>query len=215
MRMIALAVAMILSGVASAAESRVDLLELAQLSPESLESLRDTEFEVFRAHLMLKAGKQRESEARQSLSTVKRELQIEQLDLKAAKAEHKAAKANTDTQRVSLADAALKNASRDRATAELLIEWKEKELRASRLAVDQSKLGLTLAEARRDLARAHALQSAQAPSAVNYPVAEYQKNAIKAQQAYDAALAKAEKMAAEADQFARKWQKRSGSEPLD
>ena len=84
-------------------KNSVDLADLAEVSPEALETLKETEFAVFVAHVRLNAAKAAERRAAGGGAAADRILEAENLDLKAATAELKAAKANQDQERMTAA----------------------------------------------------------------------------------------------------------------
>ena len=98
-----------------------------------------------------------------------------EMDIKAAKAEEKAAKENKDEGRLSKATAVLKTAEEDLKVIKLLVKWKNKEVKARRAGVKKAKLALQVSEAKRDVARVSRLLSERVPSAQKYAIAEYQK----------------------------------------
>lgn len=65
----------------------VDFADLAKLSEEGLQALKDTEFEVFLANVRLARAKATEDLARERLKAAEENLDKERLNLKAAKAE--------------------------------------------------------------------------------------------------------------------------------
>jgi len=75
-------------------KNSVDLADLAEVSPETLEILEETEFAVFVAQVRLNTAKAAERRAAGGVTAADRMLEAENLDLKAATAELKAAKAN-------------------------------------------------------------------------------------------------------------------------
>jgi len=210
MRFHVLPLALVVSLSLAHAGRNVDVKDLAGVPPEGLSALEHEEFSVVLAEVALEEAKKEKDRANKELRDVKRALQAETMDLKAAKAEEKAARANDDGTRTSAAEAAVSRARHDHSTATLLIEWKEKELKARHLGVDRAKQQLVLAEARLNLVRARALQAAHAPSASKHPVAKYEKEALEAQKGYDSVLGRATKATEEAAKLERRWERQSG-----
>jgi hypothetical protein len=105
-------------------KNSVDLADLSEVSPDSLETLRETEFAVF----------------------------VAQVRLNTAKAEQKAAKANQDEERTTAATARVTGAREDLQTAKALRKWKAQEGEARQAEVAMEKSALDLAEAKRDAA---------------------------------------------------------------
>lgn len=192
------------------AGSRVPAADLAAVDAQALDELRATEFEVFLADVALHAAKRAEELAAAELREARRGLQAEVLDLKAARAEARAAEAHTDESRRAAARDSIRQASRDKETNDLLIEWKEKSLRVARLTIEQMRLRQQLAEARQDLARAQALQTSAPELATRYPVASYEREALQLQKSYDNAIAKTSKATNEEEALAARWSRRTG-----
>ena len=134
-----------------------------------------------------------------------RQLETENLDLKAAEAEVKAAKANQDVERLAAAEAVLTSAERDQRTAKQFLAWKEHE-RETRQAEEQvAATRLDLAEARRDLARAELLARHHVPAAGKYDISDLAKTVRKRQTEYDNASRKAGAKALELEKLEREW----------
>ena len=121
----------------------VDLADLSQLSPDALETLKDTEFNVFLTKVEHAGAKILENKAGDDLKTSKLTLDSKNLRLKSAEADLKEAKATQDQRQIEAADKALGQAKEDFERAKMLIEWKEKEyqkaLRAETEAISEAK----------------------------------------------------------------------------
>jgi len=94
-----------------------------------LVELQDAEFGVFLAQVGLSSAKAAERRAAGAGKAAERMLETENLDLKAAEAEVKAARANKDVDRLAAAEALLKSAERAKKTARQFLQWKEHERR--------------------------------------------------------------------------------------
>jgi hypothetical protein len=105
----------------------VDLADLSQLSPDALETLKDTEFNVFLAKVRHAGDKILENKAGENLKTAKLTLDSKNLHLKSAEADLKEAKATQDQGQIDAADEALRQAKENYERAKMLVKWKEKE----------------------------------------------------------------------------------------
>ena len=106
----------------------VDLADLSQLSPDALETLKDTEFNVLLTKVEHAGAKILENKARKDLKTSKLTLDSKNLHLKSAEADLKEAGATQDQGKIEAADKALRQAKDNYERAEMLIKWKEKEV---------------------------------------------------------------------------------------
>jgi hypothetical protein len=105
----------------------VDLADLSQLSPDALETLKDTEFNVFLTKAKHVGAKVLENKAGENLKTAKLTLDSKNLHLKSAEADLKEAKATQDQGQIEAADKSLSIAKEDYERAKMLIKWKQKE----------------------------------------------------------------------------------------
>jgi len=160
----------------------VDFADLAKLSEEGLQALKDTEFEVFLANVRLARAKATESLARERLKAAEETLDKERLNLKAAKAEYKAAEANQDAERMSNIEKTREKVKEAIKTAELGVKWREKEVSARKTGVKKAKLGVELSENKRDLARISRLVTEKISSANKYSLADYKNKQKKNQE---------------------------------
>lgn len=131
----------------------VDLADLAQLSAESLEPLKDSEFKVILMKINHAGAKVLERKAREDLKASKLTLDAKNLRLKSTEADVKAAKATQNQSQVKAAEEALRTAKKDLEHAKMRIKWKEKEVDVQKTGVEKAKLAVSLAETERDVAR--------------------------------------------------------------
>lgn len=188
-------------------DETVDYVDLAQISPAGLETLKDTEFEVFLANVKLAEAKGALKMAQGALETARRVLDTKSLDLKAAQAESKAAKATQDSKRMNAAEALLRHAREDSNTAMMLVDWKKAELKAQKAGVDKAKRAVALAEAKRELARVSRLAAEKASSADKYAVPKFEINLKKREEAYRKADGKVKLLTAEAQRLKTEFEK--------
>ena len=188
----------------------VDFADLAKLSEEGLQALKDTEFEVFLANVSLARAKTEEDVARDSLKGAEDNLDKERLNLKAAKAEYKAAQANQDAERMSNVEKTLQKVKEAIKTAELGVKWREKEVNARKTGVKKAKLGVELSENERDLARISRLVTEKISSANKYSLADYKSKQKKNQEDYQKAMDKEKREMLEAEQLKAQHEKRAG-----
>ena len=188
----------------------VDFADLAKLSDEGLQALKDTEFEVFLANVNLARTKTAEGLVQDSLKAAEDDLDKERLNLKAAKAEYKAAAANQDSARMSNVEKTLEKVKEAIKTAELLVKWREKEVSARKTGVKKAKLEVELSENKRDLARISRLVTEKVSSASKYSLADYKNKQKKIQEAYQKAVDKGKREMLEAEQLKAQYEKRAG-----
>ena len=186
-------------------KNSVDLADLSEVSPQTLETLKETEFAVFVAQVNLNAAKAAERRAAGGVKAANRTLEAEELDLNAAKAELKAAKANQDDERITAATARIAGAEEDIKTAKALRTWKAQEQEARQAEVAMTKSALDLAEANRDLARVRLLKQENATAGQKYDLADLERNASKQQKNYDGASRKAGDKIAKIDKAKADW----------
>ena len=185
----------------------VEFADLSQLSKEGLQSLKDTEFEVFLAEVRLAATKVTRDLAQDGLKQAENVLDKERLDLKASKAEYEAAEAKQEKDRMAHAESMMKKAKEATKKAELLVKWKSKEAKARKAVVDRAKLAVELAEAKRDLARVSRLVEEKVPSASKYPLAEWENKVKKIDEKHQKAVDKEKREALEAEQLKAQYEK--------
>ena len=113
----------------------VGLADLSQLTPDALETLKDTEFNVFLTKVKHAGAKVLENKAGDDLKTAKLTLDSKNLHLKSAEADLKEAKATQDQRQIEAADKALRIAKEDYERAKKLIKWKNKEYQKTLSAV--------------------------------------------------------------------------------
>jgi len=191
-------------------KDKVNFTDLAQLSAEGLEALKETEFEVFQANVELARAKDAEKQVEGDLSGAKHTLETKELDLKAAKAEYEAAKANQDEGRMKKAEEGVRRAREVVETVELRIKWKQKVVKAGSAGVKKAKLALDLAEAKRDLARVSRLAMEKVPSAKKYSMKDCQDRVTKIQEKYEAAAKKETREIQDAQQLKAQYEKVAG-----
>ena len=191
-------------------KNSVDLADLSEISLETLGDLRDSEFEVLVAQIGLNSAKAAERGAEGAAKAAGRMLETENLDLKAAKAEVQAAKANKDSERTRSAETLLSEAEIDHRTAKLFLQWKEGERAARRIDVKAAASRLDLAEAQRDLARAKLLLREGAPSALKYDAAEMQKSVSRRQKEFGEASRRAQAESLKVEALKLEWLQLAG-----
>ena len=187
----------------------VDLADLSQLSPDALETLKDTEFKVFLTKVRHAGAKVLESKSSDDLKASKLTLDAKNLHLKSAEADLKEAKATKDQGKIEAADKALRQAKENYETAKMLIEWKEKEVDVQIASVKKAKLAVELAEAERDLARVAKLIEQNVASAKKYNLSDFKAKVNKKQKDYQQALSTETKEATEAKKLKAEYEKMS------
>ncbi len=193
-----LALAVSMTAQAGLFKDAVDVADLAQLSPEGLESLKESEFAAFVARVRLQAAKEREDQAQGALKAAQRNVSVQELDMKAAAAETKAAKANQDEERLAAAEILRRDARSDLEIAQAFETWKKDERAATRAAVKSAEARLDLAEAQRDHARIERLAAENVPASAKHDYTDSAKRVAKRQSDADKASRRAEKAAATA-----------------
>ena len=186
-------------------KNSVDLADLSKVSPEALESLKEPEFAVFVTNVRLRAAMEAEDVAAGGAKAARRIIEAEDLDLKAAKAESKAAKANRDQERMTAAGARKVGAEEDLKTANALIKWKREEQKLREAEVKAAKSAVDLAEAQREMARLRLLSEANAAVAAKYDSPDFEENARKRLIEYDKTVAKVQEKATSVEKLKAAW----------
>lgn len=186
-------------------KNSVDLADLAEVPAAALSEMKETEFGVFLAQVGLSSAKAAERRAAGAGKAAGRILETEKLDLKAAEAEVKAAKANQDVERLTAAETVLTSAERDQRIARQFLGWKEHERETRQAEEKTAAIALDLAEARRDRARAELLARNQVPAAGKYDISDLSKTVRKRQTEYDNARRKAGAKSVELEKLEREW----------
>ena len=185
----------------------VDLADLSQLSPDALETLKDTEFNVFLTKVKHAGAKILENKASENLKTSKLTLDSKNLHLKSAEADLKEAKATQDQGQIEAADKALRQAKEDYKRAKMLIKWKEKEVDVQIASVKKAKIAVELAEAERDVARVSKLIEQNVASAQKYNLSNFKAKVDKKQKEYQKALRTETKTMLEAKNLRTEYEK--------
>ena len=187
----------------------VDLADLSQLSPDALETLKDTEFNVFLTKAKHAGAKVLENKAGENLKTAKLTLDSKNLHLKSAEADLKEAKATQDQGQIEAADKALSIAKEDYERAKMLIKWREKEVDVQIASVKKAKIAVEVAEAERDVARVSKLIEQNVASAPKYKLSNFKATVDKKQKEYQKALSTEIKEIAEAKKLNAEYEKMS------
>ena len=166
----------------------VDLADLSQLSPDALETFKDTEFNVFLTKVKHAGAKVLENKAGENLKTSKLTLDSKNLHLKSAEADLKEAKATQDQGQIEAADKVLRKAKEDYERSKMLINWKEKEVDVQIASVKKAKIAVEVAEAERDVARVSKLIEQNVASAPKYKLTDFKATVDKKQKEYQKAL---------------------------
>jgi len=190
----------------------VGLADLSQLSPDALETLKDTEFKVFLTKVGHAGAKVLENKSSGDLKESKLTLDAKNLHLKSAEADLKEAKAAKDQAKIEAADKTLRQAKMNYETAKMLIKWKEKEVDVQIASVKKAKIEVELAEAERDLARVAKLIEQTVASAQKYNLADFKAKVDKKQSEYQQALSAEIKETTEAKKLKAQYDKMSKQE---
>ena len=184
----------------------VDLADLSQLSPEALETLKQTEFNVFLMKVKLAGAKVLETMAKNDLKKSKLTLDAKKQRFKSAEADLKEAKASQNSTLIDSAEKALRNADKELGKAKLLIQWKEKEVDVQAAGVEKAKLDVALSETERDLARVSKLIEKNVPSAKKYNLSDFKEMLDKKQKKYQKVLSTETKAMLEAQKLKAKYE---------
>ena len=184
--------------------------DLALLSEEALNSLKETEFAVFLAEVKHAAARVEEEQAEKALKKAKERLNREKLNVKAAKAEIEAAKAKQEKDRLEKAEGDMQSAQEGLKTAEMLVKWKEKEVDVRETRVKQGKLSLAAIEIKRDLARLSQLAAEKKLAARKYSQPDFEKKLRKLQEDMKKAVEKGKRERMEADKLRARYEKAAG-----
>ena len=185
----------------------VSLADLSQLSPDALETLKETEFNVFLTKVKHAGAKVLENKAGDDLKKAKLTLDSKNLHLKSAEADLKEAKATQDQGQIEAADKALRQAKENYERAKMLVKWKEKEVDVQVVSVKKAKLVVELAEAERDLARVSKLIEQNVASAPKYNLSDFKAKVDKKNKEYQKALSTEKKEIAEAKKLKAGYEK--------
>lgn len=186
-------------------KNSVDLADLAAVPAGALVEIKETEFEIFLAEVGLSSAKAAERRSAGAGKTAEHQLETENLDLKAAEAEVKAAKANQDVKRLAAAETVLTSAKRDQRSAKQFLAWKKHERETRQAEEKVAATRLDLAEARRDLARAELLARHHVPAAGKYDISDLAKTVRKRQTEYDNVSRKTGSKVLELEKLEREW----------
>ena len=184
----------------------VDLADLSQLSPEVLETLKQTEFNVFLMKVKLAGAKVLENMAKNDLKTSKLTLDAKKQRFKSAEADLKEAKASQNSTLIDSAEKALRNANKELEHAKLLIQWKEKEVDVQTARVEKAKLAVALSETEQDLARVSKLIEKNMPSAKKYNLSDFKAKLDKKHKKYQKAMSTETKVILEAQKLKAKYE---------
>ena len=201
---------LVYSGVEAAAfKETVDLADLAQLSPELLETLKDSEFKVLLGKIELARTQVMEQKTIQMLKSAKLERDSKKFRLKAAHAEIKDAKAASDRGKIDAAERTLNIAKNELEVAKTLVKWKERKVDAAESGVERAKAALSVREAERELIWASKLKEQKVPASAHYIIPELKKKLENKQKGFEAAVRKEKKKTLEANKLKTEYEKLS------
>ena len=196
-------------------ERSVEVADLEQLSDSGLLTLKDTEFGVFLANVDLARSRASEHQAEEEFRSAQSDLDIMKLNLKAAKAEHKAAEAAQDAERMSKARKTIENTKESTKVFELLVAWKERLLNARKAGAKKMKLAVKLAETKRDLARLNLLAAEKLPSAQKYSLADFKNKLKNLQEDHQKVVDKEKRLFLEAQQLGEEYGRKKDPKPTE
>ena len=154
----------------------VDFSDLAQLSSEGLQMLKEAEFAVFLEQVKVAGARSALKKAQGALKAAGTALKTKQSDVTAAESKHNETRENQDEKGTALAETILKEAERDLAREEMFRVWKQQEVKAGKATLKRAKLDLAIAEAERDMGRISRLKTEKVPAAANYSLEEIEKS---------------------------------------
>ena len=192
---------------AAAFKDAVDLADLAQLSPEALETLKDAEFKVLLGKIELASTQEMEQKTRQVIKSAKLERDSKKFRLKAAQAEIKDAKAASDRVKIDAAEKTLNIAKNELEVAKTLVKWKDRKVDAAEAGVERAKAALSVREAERELIWASKLKEQKVPAAAHYIIPELKKKLENKQKDFEAAVRKEKKKTLEANKLKTEYEK--------
>jgi len=195
------------SAIAGLFGDDVDLADLSQLSPDALETLKETEFNVFLTKVKHAGAKVLGNKAGEGLKASKLTLDSKNLHLKSAEADLKEARATQDQGQIETADKALRIAKENYERARMLIKWKEKEVDVQVASVKKAKIAVELAEAERDVARVSKLIEQNVVSSPKYNLSDFKAKVDKKNKEYQKALSTETKEIAEAKKLKAGYEK--------
>lgn len=189
--------------------NNLSLEDLSQLSPQGVESLKESEFEVFEVSLILAAAKRLESQAAEALKKSKSNLKSTQAAIRSVELELKAATVNQDQERIATAEQSLAAAQRAHDIAKIHVDWKSKELNTQDLVVKKNDLELDLAKCKRDIERIDRLLAEQIPAAKNYSRSDLEKKKSALEQKIQETADRIKKGGQEADALRANYEMRT------
>jgi hypothetical protein len=187
----------------------VDIVDLAQLSPEVLETLKDVEFNLFLAKIEHARAKVTQRKAEEALKAAKLALGSRKLRSKAAQAEVKEARAGSDQGKINAAEAALAAAKRELQVARGLVKWKEEQVDVAEIGVEKARVAMSVSEAERQLIWATKLKEQRVPAAASYILPELKKKVEKKQKDLEAVITKEKKERSEANRLKAEYERLS------
>jgi hypothetical protein len=216
-----------LTAFAGAYDSSIAINDIAGLSDESIDALKDAEFAVLKAQVELARAQGQNNGLKAELKDANRKLDAKSLDLKAAKSEVKAAQANVglknvgtaavndpnnpypeSPERLSKANARLETAQYESDTARSLVAWKEAEIDRVDTLIAAREQAAEVASIKRDRARVEAMQKEQVAAHSKYSEAELSKRLESVQQRFDKAEVKRSEAKIKADQAKNAYESR-------
>ena len=154
----------------------VDFSDLAQLSSEGLQTLKETEFAVFLKQVKVAGAQSDLKKAQGALKAANTELKTKKSDVTAAESKRNEARKNQDAKGTDLAETILKEVERNFARAEVFHAWKQQEVKARKATLKRAKLDLDIAEAEREEARISRLAAEKVPGTANYSTEDSKKS---------------------------------------
>ena len=154
----------------------VDFSDLAQLSSEGLQMLKEAEFAVFLEQVKVAGARSALKKAQGALKAAGTALKTKQSDVTAAESKRNETRENQDEKGTALAETILEEAKRDLAREEMFRVWKQQEVKVRKATLKRAKLDLAIAEAEREIARISKLKTEKVPAAANYSLEEIEKS---------------------------------------
>ena len=154
----------------------VDISDLAQLSSEGLQTLKETEFAVFFEQVKVAGGRSALKKAQGALNAANTALKTNKSAVTTAESKLNEARKNQDSKGTDFEETILKEAERNFAQADMFYAWKQQEVRARKTTLKSAKLDLEIAEAEHEMARVSRLVAEKAPAAENYQLEDIKKS---------------------------------------
>ena len=185
----------------------VSLADLAKLSPEAFNSLKDVEFAVFTEKVKHAGAVEAEKKFREVVKSAKSMLVAKKMHLKASETELKDVKEKSVGKKLKEAEEKVAAAQQAHETAQRYYRWQDRELDTLAVSAEKERRAVSAAEAERDLVRVFKLQEQGVSSAQKYNMEDFKKRLEKRRKEHAEAAEKEKASAADANRLRSDYDK--------